>query len=104
MRGEASGLTGALLHALSGLYGMGVRTRLLSYSLGMLPSYSLPIKVVSVGNLTVGGTGKTPVAIFLAEFFKRDGQRGCGLRPRQKGERKGFCCLSRRKEDTDWPE
>lgn len=94
MRGEASGLTGALLHALSGLYGMGVRTRLLSYSLGMLPSYSLPIKVVSVGNLTVGGTGKTPVAIFLAEFFKRDGQRVAVLSRGYKGSAKGIAVVS----------
>lgn len=94
MRGEASGLTGALLHALSGLYGMGVRLRLLSYKIGALPSYSLPIKVVSVGNLTVGGAGKTPVAIFLADFFKKDGKRVAVLSRGYKGSAKGIAVVS----------
>jgi tetraacyldisaccharide 4'-kinase len=35
----------------------------------------LPVPVISIGNLTVGGTGKTPVVIELAEWLLRDGKR-----------------------------
>lgn len=94
MRGEAAGLTGTLLGALSVLYGIGVRARLLSYKLGVLPSYGLPLKVVSVGNLTVGGTGKTPVAIFLTEFFKNDGKRVAVLSRGHKGSANGVAVVS----------
>ena len=45
--------------------GMMLRNEL--YARGMLKSYSLPRPVVSVGNLTTGGTGKTPVVRWLAE-------------------------------------
>ncbi|MEW6233848.1 MAG: tetraacyldisaccharide 4'-kinase [Candidatus Omnitrophota bacterium] len=42
---------------------------------GILPSRALPLPVVSVGNLTVGGVGKTPFSLFLAEGFIRRGLR-----------------------------
>lgn len=46
------------------------------YASGILPTLRLRHPVVSVGNLTVGGTGKTPLVIALAEGF-----RGHGFRP-----------------------
>jgi len=42
---------------------------------GILPSRALPVPVVSVGNLTVGGVGKTPFGLFLAEGFVHRGLR-----------------------------
>ena len=39
---------------------------------------TLPTPVISVGNITAGGTGKTPFVLFLAERLKKDGQR-CGI-------------------------
>ena len=45
------------------------------YSLGWLRVRSLPRTVVSVGNLTVGGTGKTPTTIWLAGELKKLGYR-----------------------------
>lgn len=39
----------------------------------------LPERVVSIGNLTTGGTGKTPTAIALAEEARRRGNRPCIL-------------------------
>ena len=43
------------------------------YNLGLFVSYNLPCKVISIGNITVGGTGKTPAVIFFAKFFKQRG-------------------------------
>lgn len=40
---------------------------------------SLPCMVISVGNLTLGGTGKTPAACMLAVFLRREGHRPCVL-------------------------
>ena len=43
------------------------------YSLGFFVSRELPCKVVSIGNLSVGGTGKTPFVLFLANTLKAKG-------------------------------
>ncbi|HEY2989788.1 MAG TPA: tetraacyldisaccharide 4'-kinase [Candidatus Binatia bacterium] len=64
-----------LLAPFSFLYGMAVRIRNLLYSVGWRQVQSLPRTVVSVGNLTVGGTGKTPTAIWLAVELKKAGYR-----------------------------
>jgi len=58
---------------LSWLYGLGVGIRNLLYDLGILKSYGFDLALVKIGNLSVGGTGKTPhtelVAAMLAEVF-----------------------------------
>jgi len=64
-----------LLSALAVPYGVWVRARATLYRLGWLPSRRLPCRVVSVGNLTVGGTGKTPVVITLVEQLLARGRR-----------------------------
>lgn len=56
-------------------YGLIVRFRLWCYRQGWLSSSRLPCRVVSVGNLTVGGTGKTPLVILLTEWLQAKGQR-----------------------------
>ena len=84
----------AVLYPLSVVYGFAVRTRALLYSLNVLPSYRLPRKVISVGNITVGGTGKTPVTIFLAEFFRKNGKKVAVLSRGYKGSSRGVAIVS----------
>lgn len=65
----------ALLWPLSLLYGAAVRARVWMYQKGWLKQKRLKGTVISVGNLTVGGTGKTPMVIWLAEKFLAEGKR-----------------------------
>jgi tetraacyldisaccharide 4'-kinase len=55
------------LYLLSLLYGGAVRTRVLFYSIGFRTPKRLPCPVISVGNITVGGTGKTTLVMALAK-------------------------------------
>jgi tetraacyldisaccharide 4'-kinase len=64
----------ALLPA-SFLYGEVVRIRVWLYARQILKQKRLNKPVISVGNLTVGGTGKTPMVIWLAERFLAEGKR-----------------------------
>ncbi|HEY2810641.1 MAG TPA: tetraacyldisaccharide 4'-kinase [Rhabdochlamydiaceae bacterium] len=54
------------LRALSYLFRAGIELRALAYAKKILPSFSLPAAVISVGNIAVGGTGKTPFVRLLA--------------------------------------
>jgi tetraacyldisaccharide 4'-kinase len=63
------------LYPLSRIYGRCVRLRKRLYAKGWLKQNRLKAKVVSVGNITVGGTGKTPMVIWLAEKFLAEGKR-----------------------------
>lgn len=58
---------------LASLYGLSCRVRIWLYEMGMLPRKRVDCPVVSIGNLTVGGTGKTPFTIFLAEQWQARG-------------------------------
>ncbi|MFI5229123.1 MAG: tetraacyldisaccharide 4'-kinase [Gemmatimonadales bacterium] len=59
----------------SGLFGVIVGARDLMYDAGWLRTRATGIAVVSVGNLTVGGTGKTPVAAWVAHELAQRGAR-----------------------------
>jgi tetraacyldisaccharide 4'-kinase len=72
---ESSGILAFVLEVFSFLYGAGVRLRLRAYRRGIFKRKSLPGFVVSIGNLTVGGTGKTPAAIMLARWAFKEGFR-----------------------------
>ena len=58
---------------LSSIYGVGVRTRNALYDRGTLPEHRLQGPVISVGNLSVGGSGKTPFVILLGSLLKERG-------------------------------
>lgn len=62
-----------LLMPLSWLYCAVVRFRRFAYGRGWLKSCRLPFPVIVVGNLTVGGTGKTPLVVWLTAFLRRRG-------------------------------
>ena len=66
----------ALLYPLSLLFGAVVKVRRALHAGGISPSTRLPVPVIVVGNITVGGTGKTPLVLWLAEFL-----RARGLKP-----------------------
>jgi tetraacyldisaccharide 4'-kinase len=76
------------------LYGLGARGRRALYARGLLPTKRLPAPVVSVGNLTVGGTGKTPVAACLARLWQDRGQRVAILSRGYGGRAAGITRLS----------
>lgn len=60
---------------LAALYGALTRLRRGLYRLGVLRSTRLAVPVVVIGNLSVGGTGKTPVTIAVAEALRRRGYK-----------------------------
>ncbi len=79
VRGESRGPWPALqrfaLGAASLPYGAAVRLRDLAYDRGWLRVERAAVPVVSVGNLTVGGTGKTPCVEYVARLYREHGLR-----------------------------
>ena len=60
-----------LLKPLSVLYGIGVGLRNKLFDLGIFHSHKCGLTTISVGNITVGGTGKTPHAEYLLEYLSK---------------------------------
>jgi tetraacyldisaccharide 4'-kinase len=56
-------------------YGLAVSARNAGYRLGWLTTARATVPVVSVGNLTLGGTGKTPTVEWVARWYRRRGVR-----------------------------
>lgn len=65
----------ALLRGMSYLYEFGVSCKLAMYNSGIMHKEKLPCCVISIGNITVGGTGKTPTAQKMAGIVKAMGYR-----------------------------
>jgi len=63
----------------SRLYNTIVKARNSLYEKGVFESFSLGVPVISIGNITVGGTGKTPLVAFLAEVLFENGEKVCVL-------------------------
>lgn len=80
------------LYSLSKIYGFVVKTRIFFYKKSVLRSVRLPIPVISVGNITLGGTGKTPVVEYVARYLQKKGKkvvilsRGYTAAIKQKGD------------------
>ena len=68
-----------LLWPLSVLFSALTCLRNRAYDLALLPQHRLDTPVYSIGNITVGGTGKTPTVLFIAHWLQRRGLRVCVL-------------------------
>ncbi|MDX1412026.1 MAG: tetraacyldisaccharide 4'-kinase [Nitrospirales bacterium] len=64
-----------LLDLMSIPYGMAVRARVRLYEQGWLSQRRLSCPVISIGNLTVGGTGKTPFVMWVAQWLQSQGKQ-----------------------------
>ena len=67
--------SGWLLLPLSGLYWLVIVVRKYLFDRGILRSYRAAVPVVVIGNITAGGTGKTPTVLWLAEELQQRGFR-----------------------------
>ncbi len=63
------------LYLFSIIYGGIIRLRNRMYDLAVFKTRKLRCRVISIGNITVGGTGKTPMAIILANLLKERGYK-----------------------------
>ena len=87
---EKKGFCPYLLRPMGVVYGAAMQFRNWLYDRGILRVYRLPIPVVSVGNLSVGGTGKTPLVIEIARMLTR----------RNPKIRLGILCRGYRRNDS----
>lgn len=78
-----------LLSFMALLYGAGVKARLTLYRFGILKPKILPCMVISVGNITAGGTGKTPMTMHIARRLVTEGSKVVILSRGYKGTHKG---------------
>ena len=83
-----TGLT-LLFRPLSWLFIVIVTLRRFAYRYGVFKAVKLPVPVIVIGNISVGGTGKTPLVIWLANYLQQAGykpgivSRGYGGKARQ---------------------
>ena len=81
-----------LLRPLSLVFRLIVWLRCKAYKAGLFKSFRLPVPVVVVGNIFIGGTGKTPLTIWLVDALKQAGfrpgvvSRGYGAKGREPKE------------------
>lgn len=90
-RWQSLNIVSLVLLPLSIIYCVIVVFRRIGYQVGALKSFSVDLPVIIVGNLTVGGTGKTPLVIWLAAWLKT------------KGHRPGIILRGYRGQSKTWP-
>jgi tetraacyldisaccharide 4'-kinase len=73
-RGTREALVRALLHVCSKVFQAAIKTRRFLYNVRILRDSTLGVQVIAVGNLTVGGTGKTPVVEKFARELRDQGR------------------------------
>src|SRR4051812_7804261 len=103
--GVRAGLLRALLYLLSLIYERIVQLRLALYRRRIFRERALGILVISIGNLTVGGTGKTPIVEKFARALQAGGRQVAilsrGYKSVPKSTRRGW--LARLQGRTDDP-
>ena len=88
-----------LLTPLSYIYAVVIKTRGWLYDCGFLKQKRLPCGVISVGNIVVGGTGKTPAVIWIAKYLQNEGfQAGVLLRGYGREDRDSTLIVSNGKQ------
>lgn len=90
VNGHLDGLVISILYVFSFIYSQLLELKLLLYRLGLMKKYKLDCHVISLGNITVGGTGKTPTAQRLAASIRDMGYKvvilNRGYRAKWKGD------------------
>ncbi|HET6420719.1 MAG TPA: tetraacyldisaccharide 4'-kinase [Geobacteraceae bacterium] len=93
LSGKRQGADARILISLMGIpaisYEAILRLRILAYSLGLLYTKRLPKPVISVGNITAGGTGKTPIVELIARYCLDRGKRVAVLSRGYRGSAQG---------------
>jgi len=74
-RGKRAALLRSVLFILSKVFGLIVKMRLFLYNSRILRDSTLGVQVIAVGNITVGGTGKTPVVEKFARALQDEGRK-----------------------------
>ena len=72
-------ISSLVLPPFSALYGLLTRARLIAYREGLLETSKLDAPVISIGNITTGGTGKTPLVEWVSRAIAAEGKRVCVL-------------------------
>lgn len=79
INGEWHGIFPSIISTVLSLFSCVYRTalalRAFLYSLGLIKRTTFPVPVISVGNVTMGGTGKTPVVEYIAIYLRNKGKR-----------------------------
>jgi tetraacyldisaccharide 4'-kinase len=83
-----------LLQLVYPFYAAGVKIRLALYRANIFKTYKLNTPVISVGNISFGGTGKTPCAAFIANYLHSEGWKVAILSRGYKRESKGIIEVS----------
>lgn len=91
--GGGEGLLLLLLIPAAMIYGLLLQLRAAAYRRGLFPAVRLPRPVVSIGNITVGGTGKTPVTSQVARFLMERGLKVAVLSRGYSGRLEGETAL-----------
>ena len=94
-----------MLKLLSKIYGSLAKGRRYLYEKGLIKKRRLPVPVISIGNLSVGGTGKTPLTIFTAQKLIEKGYSVAVLSRGYKRKSRGVVIVrDREKILADWTE
>jgi tetraacyldisaccharide 4'-kinase len=86
-------------------YGLGYHLRFFLYQSGMVKPRKLKAKVISIGNITLGGTGKTPLVIYLVQKLKQRKLKVSVLTRGYKRRKRGLTELTEENKDRiHWTE
>jgi tetraacyldisaccharide 4'-kinase len=90
-----------LLYPLSLLYNFLARRKRAAYACGRKPVYRASVPVIVIGNITVGGTGKTPLCLALAKFLQAQGRHPAIITRGYKGKSSQYPLRVTKATDVD---